>query len=122
MSINNDSAANYSYHVFAGTGSGAISAGYANLSNGYGGSFLPYSAAANNFSLGVFDFYDYASTSKNKTIRVLGGFDTGSAGEVSLASNSWYNAASPISNLTFTVSSSGTYAPYSSFALYGIKE
>ena len=68
---------------------------------------------------GVMDILDYANTNKNKTIRHLVGYDNNGSGTMTLQSSLFANT-SAISSATITASS-GNFAQYSQFALYGIK-
>ena len=66
------------------------------------------------------DILDYTNTNKNKTVRVLQGFDENGSGVVAFNSFLYSTNTNAITSLTLT--SSGTsFAQYSSFALYGIK-
>jgi len=67
---------------------------------------------------GVTDILDYTNTTKNKTIKTLGGFDANGSGFVNLTSNLWSNTAAIN---TFTITAVGTFNQYSQFALYGVK-
>jgi hypothetical protein len=71
------------------------------------------------FTAGVMDILDYANTNKNKTIRHLVGYDNNGSGNMTFQSGLFANT-SAISSATIGASS-GNFAQYSSFALYGIK-
>jgi hypothetical protein len=71
------------------------------------------------FTAAIYDFHDYASTTKNKTIRYFGGNDTNGGGQINLRS-ALYISLSAITSLTITCSS-GAFGTGSTFALYGIK-
>ena len=72
-----------------------------------------------DFIFGTFivDILDYANTNKYKTMRALDGFDANGSGYAVLWSGNW-RSTSAVSTITIT---GGTFAQYSSFALYGIK-
>jgi hypothetical protein len=114
--------ANYAYHYLRGTGSAASAFG----TTGTAGMYLtPFSGTNYPASgVGIIDIHDYASTTKNKTFRFFGGYDTngGSDGEViSLQSALWANT-SAITSITFrTDGASNNWTTNSTFALYGIK-
>jgi hypothetical protein len=115
--LNGDTAANYSYHRLQGNGSAAAAAGVASTSNTYVATSIPvtYSGAA------IIDIVDYASTSKNKTIKTFYGDDTNGAGQVQLSSVAWYNTAA-ITSISLKLEASGSpLSTNSIFALYGIK-
>jgi len=112
-------AAEYGYHYIVGTGSGS---GTAAADVSHVNTYLPlaYNSNPSNFTAGVFDFLDYTSTTKNKTIRGLYGQDNNGSGYIQFGSSLWINTAA-ITSLTI-LSTGGDYInQYSSFALYGIK-
>jgi hypothetical protein len=122
--FNSDSASNYSYHRLIGDGSTAAASGassqaylYCFDTNGFGGS------DNSTFSVGVLDIHDYASTSKNKTLRSLSGVNqnstTASEQSIGLESGAWYST-SAINRIDIT-SGGGNWKTGSTFALYGIK-
>jgi hypothetical protein len=78
-------------------------------------------AAANIFAGMVIDILDYTSTSKNKTVRSLGGYDRNGAGEISLSSGLWYASPAAITSIELTTTATTEFKSYSQFALYGIK-
>jgi len=124
--FNGDSATNYSFHYIEGystnlvraLGSGTQTVALG-LHNALTGSQAGYS---NVFSAFVIDILDYASTSKNKTVKTLGGFDSNGDGNIQLASGAWYNSTTAINQIVITDETSSNFVQYSSFALYGIKD
>jgi hypothetical protein len=125
IKVNNDATtSNYTYHYLNGDGATAT-AGQENGS--YGGAVvyrLPGSTAtASIFGATITDILDYASTSKYKTLRSLGGQDlNGSSptGEVYFGSNLWLSTTA-ISSLVIVPRTGTNFVQYSQFALYGIK-
>jgi hypothetical protein len=124
--LNSDSGANYSYHYVAADGSGSA---FPISAAGQDKAFLPEvttsTAGANIFGNMVLDILDYANTSKNKTIRSLGGGDHNGTvatlgAQVSLNSGAWYSA-SVVNSITFYPISGTLISQYSQFALYGIR-
>lgn len=113
--FNGDTAANYSWHSLTGsdtsvastdsTSQTAISAGVV----GYN---------ANIFSGSVIEVLDYASTSKNKTVRSLHGVNDGIV-RVGLHSGLWLST-SAISSISIS-DNNASFAAGSRFSLYGIK-
>lgn len=71
------------------------------------------------FTACVVDIFDYRNTNKTKTLRILGGMNINGSSEMSLNMNVW-NSTSAVTSLTITPTS-GDFAQYSSFALYGIR-
>ena len=114
--LNSDTtAANYRNHYLYGSGSSAAAGTDGNSAgNGMMGSGMSTGPAA-----WVIDLLDYKDTNKYKTIRLLNGWDANGSGYVWFGSNLWMNTAA-VSTFTITTGV-GTFAQYSSFALYGIK-
>lgn len=114
--LNSDTtAANYRNHYLYGSGSSAAAGTDGNSAgNGMMGSGMSTGPAA-----WVIDLLDYKDTNKYKTIRLLNGWDANGSGYVWFGSNLWMNTAA-VSTFTITTGV-GTFAEYSSFALYGIK-
>ena len=100
-------------HRLEGDGSSASSWGIGNDSN----IALPIMGA--QWGSMIIDISDYTNTSKNKTVRMLGGVDNNGSGYVGLLSGS---VADTSATTSVTLYSRATaWAQYSSFALYGIK-
>jgi hypothetical protein len=119
INVNSDTGSNYAWHYLYGDGATPVagasaSAGFIRVINLLG------TGLANTFSAEVIDVLDYASTSKNKTFRMLGGGDRNGEGGIHLQSGAWFNT-NAITSITFTPSDSYNFQQFSSFALYGIK-
>lgn len=116
INFNSDTGTNYSWHYVLGNGSAASASSAATQAFMY----LNSNQAFPTPTVHVVDVLDYANTNKNKTMRALDGFDTNGSvngGYAVLWSGNW-RSTSAVSTLTI---SGGTFAQYSSFALYGIK-
>jgi hypothetical protein len=119
LQLNTDTGANYTYHALYGDGSAPGSFGAASTTSNFLGS-IPYGlAAANIMGVSVIDILDYASTTKNKTVRVLNGHSRNAAGNIYLTSGLWINTAAITSVQIKT--NAGNFTTASTFALYGIK-
>ena len=110
---------NYPNHVLIGDG--AFIASSANLTNNQ---FTPDAFAAptatstaNVFASCIWDILDYTNTSKNKTIRVISGFDANGFGRVSLGSGFWTSTAA-ITQINVTTVNN--FVTGSRIDLYGI--
>jgi hypothetical protein len=68
----------------------------------------------------VLDILDFASNTKNKTMKSFGGHAITSANSVALFSGLWRNT-DPITSLTIPLSGSTQLAAGSRFSLYGIR-
>ncbi len=115
--FNSDSGNNYANHELYGVGSGTPSSDVPGGSNPY--SNINWILGSSQMSANIFDILDYSNTNKNKTVRQLGGTDTNGGGIIQFQSGMWMNT-SAISSIVIDISS-GSFAQYSSFALYGIK-
>lgn len=115
--FNTDSTStNYYRHLIVGDGSSAA----AGAANSYPAVVLPGNSQASNVFGGfVVDILDYASTTKYKTVRTIGGVQTnGTDSEIRFQSGLWKDT-SAINQITFIGNSGLTQ--YSQFALYGVK-
>ena len=124
--LNSDTGSNYVKHYLNGSGSSA-DAGYLAAQGYFESGNIPSSNnTANVFAAGVMDILDYGSVTKNKTLRVLHGYDanrtsgTYGYGQSALQSGLWLNSSTAINSISFAFTSNNI-AEYSSFALYGIK-
>lgn len=78
------------------------------------------SMTSNLYATAVYDILDYSSTTKNKTIKYLGGYSNNGSGHLSWNVSGLF-LTTAVSSLSFTNSSGAGYVNYSHFALYGIK-
>jgi hypothetical protein len=118
LRVNGDTGSNYARHQLTGNGSSADAAGTASTTSITLSTISPDSA--NNIgSVAIIDIHDYASTTKNKTIRTFSGCDRNGLGQVFLGSGVWLSTTA-INSLTVFLTST-SLATTSTFALYGIK-
>jgi hypothetical protein len=118
----NGATSGYSWHALQGDGSGTGASSGTSQTYMYGGYTPTNGSTANAFSTFVIDILDYSDTNKNKTQRVLTGFDTNVAGNgrVGLWSG-LYQSTSAVTSITLYSTGSRNFTQYSTFALYGIK-
>ena len=115
--FNSDSGNNYAYHSVGGNGSSVFAGGTANYSQ----IFVGDDAAATNPATMIIDIHDYASTTKNKTVRSRFGHDRNGAGSVYLYSGLWMNT-SAVTSLSIGIGLFGGIFDTGTVAsLYGIK-
>jgi hypothetical protein len=128
LRFNSDSGSNYARHYLRGNGATA-SAGVSTSQTFASIGLEPdtgYSSVSQMFSAQVVDILDYANTSKYKTIRLLGGFDSNNTGTnvgaINIGSGLWMST-SAVTSIRFTSGGSFDrgFTEYSHFALYGIK-
>ena len=116
LTFNGDSTTSYDYHVLSGNGTTAIAGGTAS------DSYIIYTgqaiSTASTVSVAITDIHDYASTTKNKTVRSFNGFDTNGAGTVYLGSGLWRNTSAIT---TIGITTTANFATGTTFSLYGIK-
>lgn len=117
----NGNSADYSYHNLYGDGTGTA-AQFVDVEpeivfNDIAGA----NATAGVFGVMIIDVLDYASTTKIKTIRGLGGSDNNGSGIVGLSSGAYYTNTNAITSITLLSYGGTALNQYSSFALYGIK-
>lgn len=121
VQFNGDSTNNYAYHNIRGNGSAVLAEGVASTS------WMRVEAAGvvsttGAFGVSIIDFVDYASTTKNKTMRAFAGGDGNVAQtnyRVALSSGVWLNT-SAVTSITINAGNGG-FASGSIFALYGLK-
>ena len=118
---NSDSGSNYNSHYLGGNGSTTGAGYFTNGSTTGGYAFDSANNGSGAFCAFIIDVLDYANTNKYKTSRSLSGWSNNSSGEnLSVMSSAWRNTAA-ITSITLQDYSGGSFAQYSSFALYGIK-
>ena len=95
---------------------------YAGANSTYSRCIIERGANANSSGFGaiVVDILDYTSTTKNKTVRSIGGLDNNGGGQMYINSSLWYATPAAITQIDITPEL-GNFAQYSQFALYGIK-
>jgi hypothetical protein len=121
--FNSDTGANYAQHNLRGNGTSAAAAGTASTTSIESGWIATSADATNVMGVSIIDLHDYASTTKNKTLRAISGIDnnnlTTTNERIYLYSGLWMNTAAV--NSISLVSNSGNWTTASVFSLYGIK-
>lgn len=119
LRFNGDSTAgNYASHWLAGDGATPFSSGQTGTGYFYGTIFPGGSATANVYGVKIVDITDYRNTSKNKTIRIIGGFDSNGTGAARIVSGCWFNT-NAITQIVCSVANAYDTAG-STLSLYGI--
>lgn len=120
LAFNSDTTnANYRTHYLIGDGASASAGAYAQSYPGiiYGGAAgfgqSPQTSAQ------VFDLFDYGSTTKTKTVRLLNGLDKNGSGVIEFLSGVWLST-NAINTITLSTNTS-LFSEFSQFALYGVK-
>jgi len=121
LRFNSDSGSNYVYHNLVGNGSSASSGnwtGYSYVELGL--TTASSTGLSNNFGVFLVDIHDYASTSKNQTVRTFSGTEQNGSGYSQLYSGLWLNT-NAINSITLLCAGTQKFVTGSTFALYGIK-
>jgi hypothetical protein len=118
--FNSDSGNNYAWHALNGSGSSATALADSTTSSGFTGYIATDNYSSNIMGTSIIDVHDYASTSKNKTVRTFTGFDSNGAGQVAVLSSLWMNTAA-LNSISIISSFGSNYTTDSTFSLYGIK-
>jgi hypothetical protein len=117
MYFNNDTGSNYSTHYLSGSGAGSFgSSGFTSQPRFYIPSLYP-AATTGQFASSIIDILDYSNTNKNKTVRILTGFDANGSGTIALVSGLWMSTAAIT---RFNAETSANIIAGSRFDLYGI--
>ena len=121
--INSDSTSgNYYAHYLYGSGSVTVGTATAGTTSGFNCGFSASNTnTADTFCVSIFDFLDYANTSKNKTMRSLTGADfNNSSGGLALFSGLWMNTAA-ISSIEISSSVGTGFVQNTTLSLYGVR-
>ena len=109
----------YDFHYLYGDGSTTLASGQASAN------FMQLyevitgdSSTSARFGVCIVDILDYASTTKNKTVRAFGGQDQTGSGGISISSGLW-RSTNARDRIDFDIIN---YSSGTQFALYGIKE
>jgi hypothetical protein len=122
MQFNSDTGTNYARHQLYGDGSALTALGASSVSTIRFDAAGAYGTTANEFGVAIVDIIDYASTTKNKTVRGFYGANGNTSNTnyaVGLASGVWLNT-NAITSIT-VISGNSNFTTTSQFALYGIR-
>jgi len=119
MRLNGDTTSAYWHHALVGNGSTVVSSSAASATAYMGLNYvLSANETANAYGAGIVDIADYSSASKNKTIRTLGGYTSGS-NDTRLTSGAWTNTSAVSSITLYLASTTNYFTTASRFSLYG---
>lgn len=119
--FNADSGSNYARHRLSGDGTSATSGSATSQTYGEFNYHLGSNSTASTYAATVVDVLDYASTSKNKTVRALGGYDANGSGYAQLMSTVWLNSSNAVTSVTIYTGNLSDFEQYTTFSLYGVK-
>jgi hypothetical protein len=121
--FNSDTGSNYAFHSLNGNGSVASASGSATQTSiRFNNGSTNNGETAGIMTVGIVDIFDYASTTKNKTVKAFQGNDNNgnSTALLRLVSGLWMNT-NAISTITLTLNLANNFTTASTFALYGVK-
>lgn len=122
IQFNSDTGTNYAHHYVRGDGATTNASGSVSQTQGLlRAASLRNASAANIWAVSITDIHDYASTTKNKTVRCFSGANINTTDPVyiMLSSSLWMSTAA-ISTITLNRGQTN-FAVGTTFALYGIK-
>jgi hypothetical protein len=117
LRLNSDSGSNYALHRIYGSGSTVTAQGFTAQTQIV--SCSSSTTTANTMATVILDLHDYASTTKNKTVRGFAGFDDNGSGRAELNSGLWLNTSAVTS--VSLISSGTAFTSNTTISLYGIK-
>lgn len=117
LRFNSDTGTNYMTHRLTANNGSSVDVGV----TGPSWDFINIAGYAGMITNGpsIIDILDYTSTSKNKTVRAISGWDNNSAGYIDYNSGLWFATPAAITRIDLTQTSN--WAAGSTAALYGIK-
>jgi len=117
----NGNTSDYGTHNLFGNGTSVTAQGYGTELSMAFNDVAGNTATASVFGVMIIDILDYASTTKVKTLRGLGGYDNNGSGAVGFNSGAYYGNTNAITSVKLQSYGGTALEQYSSFALYGIK-
>jgi hypothetical protein len=121
ITFNSDSGSNYASHLIYGDGATVTATGAASQTFAWYSIYASSAGSANGIPVTIVDILDYGSTSKNKTIRALSGFDNNGSGRIYIYSGLWMST-SAITSIELKNEDASNWTTSTRYALYGIKE
>ena len=119
MRFNSDTGSNYAFHALFGNGSSVTSNASTTRTAISAIGRVSQSSTSTIFAAGVIDVLDFSNSSKNTTVRSLGGINSSSS-VIELRSGFWNNTAAVTSILLYD-DGGRDFVSGSRFSLYGIK-
>jgi hypothetical protein len=124
LEFNNDSSAVYATHRIVGNGSfGAVAQGQISRTNTFYSILSGSTTTSTIMGVNIVDIHDYSSTTKNKTVRSVSGYDTNgdsSEGEAVYIASALWPSTSAITSIKILSSGGQSFTTTSTFALYGM--
>jgi len=118
LRYNSDSGSNYAQHTLYANEATITATGSSSTSSNQIAGFV-YGIYDSYSTVGVIDIIDYASTTKNKTLKSFSGLSLNVNNEIVLASGLW-NSTAAVSSISIFLSAYN-FTTNSTISLYGIK-
>lgn len=119
FTVNGVGGTSYAWHYLGGNGGTVAANGFASQPKLYTNGMISSVGTAQP-NVGIIDVLDYGSSTKNKTFRILAGYEANGTGEIDVISG-LFNSTNAITSISIAAEA-GNFSTSSSFALYGIKE
>jgi len=117
---NNGASTGSAYHTLFGNGTGVSATGGTGSFSSIVGFIPGNTATANVYGQFILDILDYTNTNKNKTLRIITGYDNNGSGTVGLFSNLPLTLPGTSAITTMSFLCNGNITADSRFDLYGI--
>lgn len=123
LQFNNDSSAIYTAHRLYADGFSVAASGLTARTNTLWSIYAGGNGVSSALSGSIIDIIDYASTTKNKTVRSFSALDTNNGADSGslYLSSALYESTSAITSIKVISQSSLSWSSTSVFSLYGIK-
>jgi len=127
--VNSDTGLHYSYHALYGQGSSYGSSGRGKGSDTawVAQNIAGNTSATGNYGVVIMDIFDYANTTRYKTMRAIGGYSNNGSGTpvgtCNLNSGAWFGSTGTSTEAITSLSllTDGDFKQYTHAALYGIR-
>jgi len=119
VQLNGDTGSSYNYHYLGGNGSSTYAGGNASATT-FMQTVSIAGATGSQYGVMVLDILDYGNTSKNKTMRAIGGVDANGSGVAEMWSG-LYMSQNAVNSINLFSYNGSNISQYSNFSLYGIR-
>jgi hypothetical protein len=121
LRFNSNNNPNYINHYINGYGYGLGASGSTSNTSVWMGEATGSTAASNLVGTNLIDIQDYASTTKNKTLRSISGLEVNGSGSAIYLHSGLFLSTSAINQIDLIVTDGSNWTSQTTFALYGIK-
>lgn len=121
VTVNGNTDSSYGTHNLFGNGTSVTAQGFGSEASMAFNDVAGNTATASVFGVMIIDILDYASTTKVKTLRGLGGYDNNGSGAVGFNSGAYFGNTNALTSIKLESYGATAFQQYTTFALYGIK-